>query len=372
MFCIVEIDDEAGKSVEVVPNSWLTKADNNQNVQCCWPPVKNPTKLVTQLKEPEPNWSLYAARVLRKYETFQRARIALPRAQYTSDWSEVDETPKRKRVSIPRRKVLPQQESSEEELSQQTRGLKTFPVHPPLLLCDNEERQDDFDENGVTNNEDCNLFGLDEIINAGHIVQNEEASPSVNSCEEKSQDNDAIGNDQNLATQDSAPILELLRKLVLDVAVIKRTVQNIDGRLQQLEKGVEPISGRVPDKHENLVLHPFKTLAEFQEFDDSMDKEKMESLKVEILKCGGDSAVEFVGRALKKLLTNEVGLDYSLWGFKNNLNFSKTAVWAVLKEAALSIRRISPTEKTIEKAASEWFRHCGDRIRQTNKKLRMS
>ncbi|CAL8139764.1 unnamed protein product [Orchesella dallaii] len=355
MFSIVEIDDEGGKSVEVVPDTLLTKPDKNQKVKCYWPPLKNPSKLVTQMRKPDTDWSLYAARVLRKYGTYQKARIALPRAQYTSDWSEIDETPKRKRVSVPRRNVERQPESSDEELIQES--------------CDDLE-----------NEEDRDLFTIKEVQAASEVVRTEDGSPNPMSSQEKSPEYEDMYQEEDEHVSNPTDVVgwikphynncvSLLRKLVLDVAIIRRTVQNIDSRLQNLEKCTASSFGGVPEKEKNLLAQPFATVAEFQEFDESLDKEKQESLKNELLTCGGDTTIEFIGRSLKKLITNEVGLDYSLWGYKNNVNFSKTVVWGVLKEAALSVRRINPTEEAIEKAASEWFRHCGDRIKQSAKRL---
>ncbi|CAL8111165.1 unnamed protein product [Orchesella dallaii] len=364
MFSIVEIDDEGGKSVEVVPDTWLTKPDKNQKVKCYWPPLKNPSKLVTQMRKPDTDWSLYAARVLRKYGTYQKARIALPRAQYTSDWSEIDETPKRKRVSVPRRNVERQPESSDEELIQESCGLKTFPAPPSFVLNVDDDKQDDLE-----NEEDRDLFTIKEVQAASEVVRTEDGSPNPMSSQEKSPEYEDMYQEEDEHFSNPTDVVGLLRKLVLDVAIIRRTVQNIDSRLQNLEKCTASSFGGVPEKEKNLLAQPFATVAEFQEFDESLDKEKQESLKNELLKCGGDTTIEFIGRSLKKLITNEVGLDYSLWGYKNNVNFSKTVVWGVLKEAALSVRRINPTEKAIEKAASEWFRHCGDRIKQSAKRL---
>ncbi|ODM87672.1 hypothetical protein Ocin01_19011 [Orchesella cincta] len=114
-----------------------------------------------------------------------------------------------------------------------------------------------------------------------------------------------------------------------------------------------------------LIPHPFSTVADFQAFDTVLDDDKKEVLKCELLRCGGDTTVEFIGRVMKKLMTNEVGLKYSLWGFRNNINFSKTAAW----EIRLCPSNGSTPEKAIEKSVSEWFRHSGDRIKQQNNKL---
>ncbi|ODM94292.1 hypothetical protein Ocin01_12389 [Orchesella cincta] len=340
MFCI----DEGGKSVEVIPESWLFgKPDSEKRVKCFWPPVKNPAKYVSQRKKPEQDWKSYAARVLRKYDCYQNARHALPRAEDTSDWSEPDATPKRKRVSVSRRGAdRLEHDSSEDELNQAKGCLKRLPEAP--------KRKE------MTTVPHC-------IVNhkTFRIVQTTTATPSIGLG------SSGPNNEQNA----DSTVVELLKKLVLDSGVIKRTLQNIEGRLEKLETCVEH---RVQASGQScvdscLILHPFSTVADFQAFDTVLDDDKKEVLKCELLRCGGDTTVEFIGRVMKKLMTNEVGLKYSLWGFRNNINFSKTAAWEVVKDSALSFKRINSTEKAIEKSVSEWFRHSGDRIKQQNNKL---
>lgn len=46
---------------------------------------------------------------------------------------------------------------------------------------------------------------------------------------------------------------------------------------------------------------------------------------------GGETVTEFVGRNLKKLVDDQWGIKYSLWGFRDNQKFSSTATWDALK-----------------------------------------
>ncbi|ODM88918.1 hypothetical protein Ocin01_17765 [Orchesella cincta] len=387
MFCVCEVIDEGGKSVEVIPESWIFgKPDKEKRVKCFWPPVKNPAKYVSQRKKPEQDWKSYAARVLRKYDCYQNARQALPRAEDTSDWSEPDATPKRKRVSVSRRAAgRLEHDSSEDEFNHAKGGLKRLPEAPKFVCV--QAGNDAVTGFQINENESRNdlLFNIEDVREVLSMNQ-EEGDDHSTTLHRESQ---GISDSETMTSTHTSPsvglgssgpnneqnadstVVDLLKKLVLDSGVIKRTLQNIEGRLEKLETYFEH---RVQTSGQScvdscLIPHPFSTVADFQVFDTFLDDDKKEVLKRELLRCGGDTTVEFIGRAMKKLMTNEVGLKYSLWGFRNNINFSKTAAWEVVKDSALSFKRINSTEKAIEKSVSEWFRHSGDRIKQQNNKL---
>lgn len=59
-WCVVEMTDEGGKTVEVVPLSWFNEATR----ECAWPPVKFATAIIKKCKAPEPNWPRYSSRKL--------------------------------------------------------------------------------------------------------------------------------------------------------------------------------------------------------------------------------------------------------------------------------------------------------------------
>ncbi|ODM92337.1 hypothetical protein Ocin01_14344 [Orchesella cincta] len=119
-------------------------------------------------------------------------------------------------------------------------------------------------------------------------------------------------NEQNA----DSTVVELLKKLVLDSGVIKRTLQNIEGRLEKLETVEHKVQASGQSCVDScLIPHPFSTVADFQAFD---------------------------------------------------------TFWMMIRRSAhsaLSFKRINSTEKAIEKSVSEWFRHSGDRIKQQNNKL---
>ncbi|ODM87633.1 hypothetical protein Ocin01_19049 [Orchesella cincta] len=355
--------DEGGKSVEVIPESWLFGNLTEKRVKCFWPPVKNPAKYVSNGRSQNRTGS----------HCYQNARQALPRAEDTSDWSEPDPTPKRKRVSVSRRAVdRLEHDSSEDELNHAKGCLKRLPEAPKFVCVQ------------AGNNDVREVLSMNQEEGDDHSTSLHRESQDISDSETTTSSHTSPSGSNNEQNADST-VVELLKKLVVDSGVIKRTLQNIEGRLEKLETVEHKVQASGQSCLDScLIPHPFSSVADFQAFDTFLDDDKKEMLKRELSRCGGDTTVEFIGRAMKKLMTNEVGLKYSLWGFRNNLNFSKTAAWEVVKGTYCAyaivwacdmnifgsvFKRINSTEKAIEKSVSEWFRHSGDRIKQQNNKL---
>ncbi|ODM95019.1 hypothetical protein Ocin01_11663, partial [Orchesella cincta] len=277
MFCVCEVIDEGGKSVEVIPESWLFgKPDSEKRVKCFWP-REEPSKVRFQRKKPEQDWKSYAARVLRKYDCYQNARQALPRAEDTSDWSEPDATPKRKRVSVSRRAVdRLEHDSSEDELNHAKGCLKRLPEAPKFVCVQ-------------AGNNDATAFQNDEFVSRNDVLFNIEDVREVLSM------NQEEGDDHNAEEIG----LRLWRRLE---------------KLETLSTAVQASGQSCVD---SCLIRILLAVADFQAFDTFLDDDKKEVLvKCELLRDGGgDTTVEFIGRAMKKLMTNEVGLKYSLWGF---------------------------------------------------------
>ncbi|CAL8121438.1 unnamed protein product [Orchesella dallaii] len=274
-----KLEDEGGKSVEVVPQNWLGLPDQEGKVKCHWPPVKNPTKLVTQKRKPGPDWCSYAARILRKYDSYQKARLELPRAEYTSDWSEAEATPKRKRVAIPRRNVTQDLESSADDSSQELRNLRDFPSAPSLVCAGT---QNNYGLSAQVESFDTGeqIFGIEEVVEA-EKSNNEDISSFAQASTSLPIDSVRLPPMQvsSVANSDQG-VLELLRKLLVDVSIIKRTVQNVDIRLQKLEAGIKSSHEGLwsSNADEALVRQPFATVEDFQAFDISLDDVTKESL----------------------------------------------------------------------------------------------
>ncbi|ODM87671.1 hypothetical protein Ocin01_19010 [Orchesella cincta] len=88
-----------------------------------------------------------------------------------------------------------------------------------------------------------------------------------------------------------------------------------------------------------------------------------------VVRCGGDTTVEFIGRVMKKLMTNEVGLKYSLWGFPKQHKLFEDSSLGSSQRFGSVFQNGSTHRESDEKSVSEWFRHSGDRIKQQNNKL---
>lgn len=63
MFLVLEFEDKAGKTIGIVPDTWL----DEESGKYWWPPVKNPTTFVKSKKVPQQNWSKCVGRIIKKY-----------------------------------------------------------------------------------------------------------------------------------------------------------------------------------------------------------------------------------------------------------------------------------------------------------------
>ncbi|ODM91149.1 hypothetical protein Ocin01_15533, partial [Orchesella cincta] len=148
----------------------------------------NPAKYVSQRKKPEQDWKSYAARVLRKYDCYQNARHALPRAEDTSDWSEPDATPKRKRVSVSRRGAdRLEHDSSEDELNQAKGCLKRLPEAPKFVCVQAGNNDVAAFQNDETVSRNDMLFNMEDVRELLSMSQ-EEGDDHSTSLHRESQD----------------------------------------------------------------------------------------------------------------------------------------------------------------------------------------
>ncbi|CAL8138332.1 unnamed protein product, partial [Orchesella dallaii] len=157
----------------------------------------------------------------------------------------------------------------------------------------------------------------------------------------------------NEHTTDTSQILDVLKKLVQDVSYCKNALMNIETKLTS-----QGCSGFQNAKTTVIISQPFQSEPEFQMFDETITEDRSQ-----LLMSGGDTVAQFVGRVLKKVFSEELSVKFSMWGHKDNKNFSATNIWLVVKDCALSLTHIKPTEKGIERAVSEWFRHAGARLK---------
>ncbi|ODM87811.1 hypothetical protein Ocin01_18871 [Orchesella cincta] len=452
MYFIMEIKDEGGETCEIIPESWFFPEEE----ECAWPPVKNVSKYVEKKRSPEANWKRYPARKIHVYDTYKAARENLHRAEMTSDLnSEVDETPKRKRLSsveiarLKNRRTVqnPPQHGSQlgsspmnfSTLENIVVGQARVPVasHKLVLVTDTEldRGNQTLLENGVTISSEANSdssmshplnlkFGENtnyddegnKDLGYPHtITRNANVSENLGSstfgerdpsqatfenshqmyglqfdpqphssseaadyaCIKQQRQSPVVTQTNSKSTQESicgckeadmSETIGLLRRVVRDMSLVKGYIVNLDQKIDLLRANGSFV-GDLREDSFALPL-PVSTVEEFSAFETTLMKETKanDALMKSFQTCGGDTVVEFVGRALRKVFSEELAIKYSLRGQKGNVDFSATKTWIVLKDTALAIKNLNATEKSTEKAASEWFRHSNERLQKKIKK----
>ncbi|CAL8098031.1 unnamed protein product [Orchesella dallaii] len=153
------------------------------------------------------------------------------------------------------------------------------------------------------------------------------------------------------------------------MSLVKQCLSNLDQKVETLRgEGARHTESR--HRLTPQLPTPMCTVEQYNTFDTSLsnDPKTKESIIQAFITCGGDSVVEFTGRALRKIFSEELATKFSLRGQKGNIDFSATNTWNVLKDAVLLVRKLNATEKSIEKAVSEWFRHSNERLQKKIKK----
>ncbi|OXA49822.1 hypothetical protein Fcan01_15861 [Folsomia candida] len=411
MFQVLEFHDDSGISIGIIPASWYIEA----NGESYWPPVRNPNTFVKALKSPQDSWQRCRARILKSYSTCEEASKNLSKHELQSDvTSESDEesSQKHKRVSRP-------PERFSYGVKDKSSKLGDFPklCLAPYSGTTNEDSNQiqspdsesniEVNGNGASNGRNTSTPS-DEIIyssgaqllpsdlNADGMIPNvendnvesrlpqDETTPTCKKTKSQMLDRNQLlqpcqltrrfnespesshfdENDFNedFTRQQATPI-ELLRSLVQDVKMIKTFMINLDKKVTRLSSG----EGLDKGGTEFTLPDQFTDLEAFLAFDKSIENLDKD-VKLKLMLCGGNSVGETVGRMLKKIMSDALAKNFSLWGKRDNINFSETNLYRVVKYIVLRKPSLGGDEKSIEHAVSEWFRHASDRANPRPKK----
>ncbi|OXA54320.1 hypothetical protein Fcan01_11450 [Folsomia candida] len=397
MFQVLEFHDDSGISIGIIPASWYIEAKG----ESYWPPVKNPNTFVKALKLPQASWQRCRARILKSYDTYEEASKNLSKHELQSDVtseSEEETSQKHKRASKPPDRYSYGVKDKPSKLgdfpklglapySGTSRDVSNQIESPDISM----PRSIEIEADGINN--DCNVAaqsnpGDDYQNTESHFesrpqqtettptsTQNEYRKGSHNllgfCCQLTNRFNEAPGSSTGLERHDltedfiqqHATPIELLRILVQDVKMIKTFLGNLDRKVTRLSNGEDLDK----DRTEYTLPDQFNDLEAFLAFDKSIEKTDKD-VKRKLTLCGGNSVGETVGRMLKRVMSDSLAKKFSLWGKRDNINFSKTNLYSIVKFIVLRKSSLGGDEKSIEHAVSEWFRHASDRANPKPKK----
>ncbi|CAN7976053.1 unnamed protein product [Ixodes persulcatus] len=328
MFAVVKFSDEDDQ-VAVVPRSWY------KDGYVAWPPEKNPRKLqqmVQNVHQPPDSWKRLRCTALDWFESYEKARRKLPRAEETSDlqsdverrrkkpmrWEpdETDEddvlvgfcasTSKAHGYLQPRREPLPPAADSDDDWDEAGESSFEPPPTPPVVINGPPQVQQDHSSQ-KTHKENCR-GGV-----KGHNAKRRHPYG------EKHQSYHAADN-QGMQK-------ELFRLLHMVKAKQEEQSQQLDFIVAKLSQNAQ----YVEDSSDDIILDTFNTVEDFLSFDNLLESEEMKKkLKMHWKGCDGKSIYDALQRVLHKLMSDEVAVEFSFQGGKGKRKFCNLRSWTVL------------------------------------------
>ncbi|XP_036069907.1 uncharacterized protein LOC112153027 [Oryzias melastigma] len=375
IFSIVEFQDEetcqGQRLVDIIPSCWFT--DEN-NTDCFWPSGLsiNVTKAVKQQVHPDASWKTCCVRVLGHADTYSDARRKLVRAETASDLQTDHDIPK-KRQKRPFKK--PQVLSSEDETDISDKdelppspphglGRKKVLVYKPQLT----PRASGSGE--VLNDQSPRMAPRARSTIINPRVQNPNMTPNIHipSLDSSVQSPNATSSVSKTpsftSSNEHGPMFVKLLTLLEEVKDTQRQHGKMLNALLQ-QKAAVPIS-QPPEG----AVFPMTTTEDVEAMNEKLaDTEFMSAVVAMVGDIGGSSLDDATRRMMGFLMSNELALQYNLFGRHGKNKFRQLRLFDLFYGAVKknSITR-SVSQKEVEKALSKWF--IGARDRGGNRALR--
>ncbi|XP_063232477.1 uncharacterized protein LOC134536615 [Bacillus rossius redtenbacheri] len=345
-FHVVQFED----GLQVVPGIWLQEGE-----LCYWPDTESQTKLMKAIcnaEPPSPEWlSLNILRIFGESDTYENAVHKLKLCERFSDVeSGPDSLNKRKKRQM-RAKRVPETEDSETELEEET----SQSLLPPLPKCPNSFRPQ------------C------------ASTQKEWMSTKFRSNEPTMKQTSGVNNSVGSASpmevtvqRKEAGVSTEFEKLVLKkLNIITYKLESLEEKLRNLESAklttvCEQPSERIPSN-----MFPLASLTAVEELELLLQNPSYFDSVVFYLKTlGGVNITDVTFSVMKKILSNEVAMEYSYFGFKGKKTFKNLK----LSEVVISVVRChvrDATEKAVGDRVAAWLKHARTRLSRSIQKSRL-
>ncbi|KAL1488618.1 hypothetical protein ABEB36_014421 [Hypothenemus hampei] len=174
-----------------------------------------------------------------------------------------------------------------------------------------------------------------------------------------------LSNSRNIQYNDTIAFRKFLAKSV--ITLLKRTA-NFDTRLKRIEKEVSNSTRSnsiISESEDEESTLPLKDVEQLQEFETMLhDKETFKKM-IERFKCCKNKKVTTVTNAvLRKLITDELAMEYSWQGRKGKKSINKLSRLSQFIKKVVRVNCASCTDSKIESAAGYWFAQAKSRIQR--------
>ncbi|CAG7716895.1 unnamed protein product [Allacma fusca] len=361
------------KEVEVVPKCWITEDDGNK--YCYWPNYSKLDKIYDAARAQEiPNrkmWKRLGVRIFYEFNTYDEATAEIPHFLNYSDYETLNAsstiiTGAAKTSVLTARESDSESDGSVESIASKFKlGPLAIPEPPNIPKARNDI---------LTGIQPSKLF-----FNVGekHLPLN---SPKATTSQNFTQVSTVAQNDFD--GHDLSDYRSLVQEIKEMKTMCARGFASLKLQQDILISAVEVLSSKShfdgsckqADPKINFGF-PFKDSVTFLRFEDKIqsDVSFRESAKIFLARAGGSNLVEIVNNIFRKLMSDDVCDNFTLYGTAAKASFSKLETFDLIVD---SVRAVSitanATEVEIKNAVMSWLTHSKDRIKSRQKSGRKS
>ncbi|XP_041839519.1 uncharacterized protein LOC121638670 [Melanotaenia boesemani] len=395
-----EVDSDGCKKVDIIPLEWFKGTDRKL---CWWPPATllNVTKAVKEGTPPAKNWILCNVRAMGDAATFTDARVKLHQAEYTSDLTDTDDRLRKRKGSA---KLFESQKSKQLESTENSDSEEEFPPTPPEKLLGLAAKQmisptaqrvasstiqqgaSPTAQRVASSTIQQGASPTAQRVASSTIQQGasptaqrvasstiqQGASPTAQRVASSTIQQGASPTAQRVASstiqQGASPTAQSLAtpgceamfsKLLTILEEVKETQRVHSKILNALLKKQEAPVMEVPEG----VAFPLQTQADVEALDEKLkDRSLMSTVAAVVADVGGTSVDDATRRMMKFLLSNELALDYNLFGRHGKKKFKDLRLFSVVYEALKkNTLTAQVNQQEAERALSKWFTGARDR-----------
>ncbi|XP_042143716.1 uncharacterized protein LOC115332546 isoform X4 [Ixodes scapularis] len=376
MYAIVEF--RLTQEVEIVPYTWVT--GNN----CLWPKVSTDkaVKLVRKGGPPGPGFSEFEVTVKGLFNSYEEGRSKLERSRFTSDLSDEEIRPKRRRFRPTR---WSESDSSSDE----------FPEAPmPLCARQNSPSSQRLESQSASPARSIHSEMSQAALMRGASGSSQSSSTSINTLAPSPQDKDASGfsTASQTLTRMSAPsrldqALQAMQHMtpstsastcadlratarILSAAEFQRRVLNGMSVMRSQQTEIMDMISTLLRARESFVVEPSQpilvdpldTPEAIEVFDGALTDATSEALVVELTSLGDLSIKTTVRSMLAHLISDEAAAKFSMDGRKGKKVFRSLKLYKLIFAAIKRTKHCKEsTKKEVETEVKEWLRRAKER-----------
>uniref|UniRef100_A0A9J8C6V3 DUF4806 domain-containing protein n=1 Tax=Cyprinus carpio carpio TaxID=630221 RepID=A0A9J8C6V3_CYPCA len=341
-----EVDSDGCKKMDIIPFEWFKGTERKV---CWWPPVSlsNVTKAVKEHTPPASNWIACNVRVMGNAASYAEARVKLHQAEYSSDLTDTENISRKKRPSA---KILQSQLSTQLQSSENSDSSEELPPTPPNQLLWPAVREVSNHFQNPTAQRGTSPTATITSPTARGVASSPATVISPT----------ALGVSRPPARGVASPTCEAMFTKILTVLEEVKETQRVHGKM--LNVLLKKQDGSMVEVPEGVVL-PLKTQADLEALDQKLgDRSVMSAVVAMVADVGGTSIDDATRRMMKYIFSNELALEYNLFGRHGKKKFKGLRIFNVVYEALKNNPLTSKVnQQEAERALSKWFTGARDR-----------